>query len=93
MYACEYRILIGPLNLCFASLSIEEAFPVEPLLQSSIHMKKEKHLVYYLFQTFGNRMLGMFAWIMPLSVAISTFGSANGTIFAAGRYGYSAFHA
>lgn len=30
-------------------------------------------------------MLGMFAWIMPLAVAISTFGSANGTIFAAGR--------
>ena len=39
--------------------------------------------------TFGNRMLGMFAWIMPLSVAISTFGSANGTIFAAGRFVYS----
>ncbi len=31
-------------------------------------------------------MLGFFAWIMPLSVAISTFGSANGTIFAAGRW-------
>ena len=40
------------------------------------------------FQTFGNRILGMFAWIMPLSVAISTFGSANGTIFAAGRYAH-----
>ena len=36
--------------------------------------------------TFGNRILGMFAWIMPLSVTISTFGSANGTLFAAGRY-------
>ena len=30
-------------------------------------------------------MLGVMAWLMPLSVAISTFGSANGTIFAAGR--------
>lgn len=37
--------------------------------------------------TFGNRILGAFAWIMPLSVTISTFGSANGTLFAAGRYG------
>ena len=35
-------------------------------------------------------MLGMFAWLMPLSVAISTFGSANGTIFAAGRLCYVA---
>jgi L-type amino acid transporter 9 len=40
--------------------------------------------------TFGNRILGMFYWIMPLSVAISTFGSANGTIFAAGRLCYVA---
>jgi L-type amino acid transporter 9 len=32
----------------------------------------------------------MFAWLMPLSVAISTFGSANGTIFAAGRLCYVA---
>ena len=25
-------------------------------------------------------MLGVFAWLMPLSVAISTFGSANGNV-------------
>ena len=43
-----------------------------------------------MFQTFGTRILGMFAWLMPLSVAISTFGSANGTIFAAGRLCYVA---
>jgi L-type amino acid transporter 9 len=30
------------------------------------------------------------AWLMPLSVAISTFGAANGTIFAAGRLCYVA---
>ena len=30
------------------------------------------------------------AWLMPLSVAVSTFGSANGTIFAAGRLCYVA---
>lgn len=38
--------------------------------------------------TFGNRILGALAWLMPLSVTISTFGSANGTLFAAGRYVY-----
>lgn len=32
----------------------------------------------------------MFAWIMPLSVTISTFGSANGTLFAAGRLCFAA---
>lgn len=40
--------------------------------------------------TFGTRILGKMAWLMPLSVAISTFGSANGTIFAAGRLCYVA---
>ncbi|KAH8385786.1 hypothetical protein KR093_000352 [Drosophila rubida] len=35
--------------------------------------------------TFGNRILGALAWLMPLSVTVSTFGSANGTLFAAGR--------
>ncbi|XP_055390558.1 b(0,+)-type amino acid transporter 1 isoform X3 [Condylostylus longicornis] len=40
--------------------------------------------------TFGNRMLGVLAWLMPLSVTISTFGSANGTLFAAGRLCFAA---
>ena len=35
--------------------------------------------------TFGNRMLGSFHWIMPLSVALSTFGGLNGGIFASSR--------
>ena len=43
---------------------------------------KQWHFYQKLFclQTFGTRMLGVFAWLMPLSVAISTFGSANGNI-------------
>lgn len=40
--------------------------------------------------TFGNRVLGVMAWLMPLSVTISTFGSANGTLFAAGRLCFAA---
>ncbi|CAG7734463.1 unnamed protein product [Allacma fusca] len=39
--------------------------------------------------TFGQRVLGSYAWIIPLSVAISTFGAANGTVFAAGRLGFA----
>jgi solute carrier family 7 (L-type amino acid transporter), member 5 len=35
--------------------------------------------------TFGDKMLGMFAWLMPLFVACSTFGSLNGAIFASSR--------
>ncbi|CAH1173450.1 unnamed protein product [Phaedon cochleariae] len=39
---------------------------------------------------FGARVLGPMAWLMPLSVTVSTFGSANGTLFAAGRLCFAA---
>ncbi|XP_076322301.1 large neutral amino acids transporter small subunit 2-like isoform X1 [Tachypleus tridentatus] len=35
--------------------------------------------------TFGERILGVMAWIMPVSVALSTFGGLNGGIFASSR--------
>lgn len=35
--------------------------------------------------TFGNRILGKMSWMMPLSVACSTFGGLNGGIFASSR--------
>lgn len=35
--------------------------------------------------TFGDKMLGYLAWIMPMAVACSTFGSLNGAIFASSR--------
>ncbi|XP_063951447.1 b(0,+)-type amino acid transporter 1-like isoform X2 [Lytechinus pictus] len=40
--------------------------------------------------TYANRTLGPLAWIMPIFVAMSTFGAANGTIFSAGRLTYVA---
>lgn len=49
-----------------------------------------KEIWINILQTFGNRILGVMAWLMPLSVAISTFGSANGTLFAAGRLCFAA---
>lgn len=35
--------------------------------------------------SFGERVLGVMNWIMPLSVALSTFGGLNGGIFASSR--------
>ncbi|XP_031626362.1 Y+L amino acid transporter 2 [Contarinia nasturtii] len=35
--------------------------------------------------TFANKMMGFIAWVMPLFVACSTFGSLNGAIFASSR--------
>ena len=39
-----------------------------------------------LFQTFGQKLLGMFSWVMPISVALSTFGGINGYLFTSSRY-------
>lgn len=35
--------------------------------------------------TFGDKMLGMFSFLMPFFVACATFGSLNGAIFASSR--------
>ncbi|KAM4596081.1 b(0,+)-type amino acid transporter 1 [Fundulus diaphanus] len=40
--------------------------------------------------TFGDKVLYPVAWIVPLFVAFSTFGSANGSCFTAGRLSYVA---
>ncbi|XP_071089047.1 b(0,+)-type amino acid transporter 1-like [Haliotis cracherodii] len=40
--------------------------------------------------TWGDRVLGAAAVIMPLSVMVSTFGAANGTAFSGGRVVYAA---
>lgn len=40
--------------------------------------------------TFGQKVLGSMAWLMPLAVTMSTFGCANGTCFTAGRLCYAA---
>ncbi|CAO1440859.1 unnamed protein product [Diamesa tonsa] len=74
-------IAIPLVTLCYALINISylAAMSPEEMIESEA-----------VAVTFGNRILGMFAWIMPLSVTISTFGSANGTLFAAGRLCFAA---
>lgn len=76
-------IMIGiPLvTICYALINVSYLTVMSPLEM----MTSEAVAV-----TFGNRLLGIMAWLMPLSVTISTFGSANGTLFAAGRLCFAA---
>lgn len=76
-------IVIGiPLvTLCYALINVSYLAAMSPL-----EMVESSAVAV----TFGNRILGVMAWLMPLSVTISTFGSANGTLFAAGRLCFAA---
>ncbi|KAG8524798.1 b(0,+)-type amino acid transporter 1 [Galemys pyrenaicus] len=40
--------------------------------------------------SWGNQVLGAWAWLVPLAVAVSIFGSANGTFFSGSRVCYVA---
>ena len=85
MFAKDMNFLDNALQVELSYRNSESDFAPINLFQYSDDRSR-----YFFSQTFGNRILGVMAWLMPLSVAISTFGSANGTLFAAGRLCFAA---
>ena len=40
---------------------------------------------YYVLQTFGNKIFSELRWVVPVFVALSTFGGVNGILFTSAR--------
>lgn len=51
-------------------------------------MKYDNKMYNLLSQTFSNKVLGNIAWIMPIFVALSTFGAVNGVLLTSSRCFY-----
>ena len=60
------------------------------LIDSIIHPVLHNNLLSAVATTFGAKVFKGFAWIVPLGVACSTFGAANGSAFTAARLSYAA---
>ncbi|XP_039610254.1 b(0,+)-type amino acid transporter 1-like isoform X2 [Polypterus senegalus] len=76
---------------------ISTALPVVTLLYVLVNVSyltvmtpKEMTMSAAVGNTWASRVLGSFFWIIPMSVAISTFGSINGSTFLQGRLKYAA---
>ena len=46
-------------------------------------------ILFSISQLFADKMFGVMAWIIPVFVACSTFGAANGSALSSGRYCYT----
>lgn len=57
---------------------------------STVSIQYELHLMLWTLSHLRDKVLGSWAWLISLSVALSTFGSSNGTFFSGGRMCYIA---
>ncbi|KAF0040801.1 hypothetical protein F2P81_006699 [Scophthalmus maximus] len=63
--------------------------PEELLSSNAVAVFEGSVHVVIVPQTFGEKLLGMFSVIMPISVALSTFGGINGYLFTSSRLCFS----
>jgi hypothetical protein len=69
----------------FYITGLAQLFTEQICFLSDINLNDLIIIIFFSPQTLAQRLYGVMAWVIPILVACSIFGAANGNAFAGGR--------